>query len=102
MKSLLKLYHRPWAFLYYDIYVPCFRPDLYQAHEFMIETLLRDIGWVDRSQREAWEKERKKSEGQRGWLYHIRMKFGKDGENLRAARLGVASCRHMVRSMDPG
>jgi transposase len=41
---------------FFTIYLPIFRPRLNRIHCEAIQTLLRDIGYVDRSERIEWER----------------------------------------------
>jgi hypothetical protein len=60
MKLLIWACRRARTWLYYEVYVPFFWPDMHLAIQMMTETLLRDIGWADRSEREAANRERRK------------------------------------------
>ena len=53
-KSLLKLR----AEIYWEWYLPIFRPTLYRIHCEAIQTLLRDVGYVDRADSQNREKTR--------------------------------------------
>ena len=62
IKSLGENIRRQWnrlnAWFHLDVYIRYFRPGLYRVHSEAIQTLLRDIGYVDRTpeQEERWRK----------------------------------------------